>query len=140
MKPARRPTVIPWLDQPADVPPPAQNVVGNLQRWEDLDSWFTPNAKFFTVKHYNLPSIAATSWRLHVSGQVAHRQSVTLAELKSWPRQSVDFTLECSGNTGPPFFISGIGNARWTGTQLRPAAEASGTPWQGGGVLGRRLG
>jgi len=26
--------------------------------------------------------------------------------------------LECSGNTGAPFFIGGIGNARWTGTPL----------------------
>src|SRR5215208_4056316 len=42
--------VLTWLDQPAPVPPPAMDVVGNLLEWESLDSRITPNAKFFTVK------------------------------------------------------------------------------------------
>ena len=45
--------VIDWSDQPADVPPPAQSVVGNLLRWESVDSRLTPADNFFTVKHYN---------------------------------------------------------------------------------------
>ena len=47
--------VIPWLDQPPANPMP--QVVGNLLQWEQLDSWLTPNDKFFTVGHYNKPSI-----------------------------------------------------------------------------------
>jgi hypothetical protein len=39
--------VIPWADQPAPVPPPAQAVVKTLTPWESLDSWITPNDKFF---------------------------------------------------------------------------------------------
>jgi DMSO/TMAO reductase YedYZ molybdopterin-dependent catalytic subunit len=37
----------------------------------------------------------------------------------------VDFTLECSGNTGTglAFFIGGIGNARWAGARLAPLLE-----------------
>ena len=40
-------------------------------------------------------------------------------------RHEVEFTLECSGNTGVPnsFFIGGIGNARWGGTRLGPLLE-----------------
>jgi hypothetical protein len=53
--------VIPWLDQPEHVPPPAQGVVGNLLKWEDLNSFVTPADNFFTVKHYDLPTLAADS-------------------------------------------------------------------------------
>jgi DMSO/TMAO reductase YedYZ molybdopterin-dependent catalytic subunit len=112
--------VIPWLDQPADIPPPAQNVVGNLLKWEDLNSFVTPFDNFFTVKHYELPSVAADSYELSIEGLVDSPQSLTLDDLKSRSRRSVDFTLECSGNTGLPFFIGGIGNARWAGTPLAP--------------------
>jgi DMSO/TMAO reductase YedYZ molybdopterin-dependent catalytic subunit len=35
----------------------------------------------------------------------------------------VAFTLECSGNHGFPWFIGGIGTARWTGTPLAPILE-----------------
>jgi DMSO/TMAO reductase YedYZ molybdopterin-dependent catalytic subunit len=45
--------VLPWIDQPAPIPPPAQNVVGHPLVWESLDSRLTPNAEFFTVKHYS---------------------------------------------------------------------------------------
>jgi len=46
--------VIPWLDQPPANPMP--HVVSNLPPWEELDSWITPNAKFFRVAHYQGPS------------------------------------------------------------------------------------
>jgi DMSO/TMAO reductase YedYZ molybdopterin-dependent catalytic subunit len=49
---------------------------------------------------------------------VEHPQAISLADLQSRPRREVDFTLECSGNHGPPFFVSGIGNARWAGASL----------------------
>ena len=46
--------------------------------------------------------------------------SLSLADLKRRPRRAVDFTLECSGNSSAPFFIGGIGTARWAGAQLAP--------------------
>jgi DMSO/TMAO reductase YedYZ molybdopterin-dependent catalytic subunit len=47
--------VVPWLDQPPSNPKP--DVVANLRSWEELDSWLTPNDKFFSVGHYNKPVI-----------------------------------------------------------------------------------
>ena len=44
--------------------------------------------------------------------------TLTLDNIKQRPRQEVTFTIECSGNTGLPFFDGGIGNARWAGTPL----------------------
>ena len=62
-----------------------------------------------------------------LSGLVASPATLTLDQLKALPRKEVTFTIECSGNNGLPFFTSGIGNARWTGTPLadvlRKAAE-----------------
>ena len=112
--------VIPWDDQPDPIPPPAQDIVGQLLVWEELNSRVTPNEKFFTVKHYNLPELNATDWRLGIDGLVDRPGAFTLDDLKARPRRETEFTLECSGNTGLPFFIGGIGNARWAGAQLAP--------------------
>lgn len=42
--------VLPSIDQPAPIPPPAQNIVGHPLVWESLDSRITPNGEFFTVR------------------------------------------------------------------------------------------
>ncbi len=110
--------VIPWLDQPTDPPFEIHQL-----KWEDLDSWLTPNEDFFIVSHYNQPVLDEDAWRLGISGLVAHPRSLTLDYLKGRPRREVDFTLECSGNTGLPFFIGGVGNARWAGTPLAPLLD-----------------
>ena len=57
---------------------------------------------------------------------MARPRTLTLDDLKGRPRREVDFTLECSGNTGLPFFTGGIGNARWAGTPLAPILRQAG--------------
>jgi DMSO/TMAO reductase YedYZ molybdopterin-dependent catalytic subunit len=116
--------LIPWLDQPPANPMP--QVVGNLLQWEQLDSWLTPNNKFFTVGHYNKPSIDEKNWTLEVTGLIRRPVIITLAELKARPRQEVIFTLECSGNHGFPWFLGGIGTAKWAGTPLAPILQEAG--------------
>jgi DMSO/TMAO reductase YedYZ molybdopterin-dependent catalytic subunit len=110
--------VVPWLDQPPPIPPPATKSVKNLFRWEDLGSWITPNDKFFEVNHYNWPIIDENSWRLDVGGLVAKPLTFSLSDLKHLPRAEVTSTIECSGNHGFPFFTSAVGNAKWSGTSL----------------------
>lgn len=58
--------VISWLDQPPENPVP--QVVANQLKWEDLDSWVTPNEKFFSVAHYNRPTIDDKGWTLQIAG------------------------------------------------------------------------
>ena len=116
--------VIPWLDQPP--PNPIPDNVGNLLKWEELDSWRIPTEEFFFVNHFGQPGgLHEATWHVGISGLVARPQSLTLADIKARPRHEVDFTLECSGNngTGLDFFIGGIGNARWAGTRLAPLLE-----------------
>jgi DMSO/TMAO reductase YedYZ molybdopterin-dependent catalytic subunit len=110
--------LIKWLDQPPPIPTPATENVTTPLIWEELNARYTPSDQFFTVKHYNLPDLTAESFVLTVDGLVDHPLMISLADLQSRPRREVDFTLECSGNHGFPFFVSGIGNARWTGASL----------------------
>jgi DMSO/TMAO reductase YedYZ molybdopterin-dependent catalytic subunit len=125
--------VIPWLDQPA--PNPVPNVLQNLLVWEELDSWLTPADNFFVVSHYGNPALNAQDWRLGITGLVGRPRTLTLDEIKARPRREVDFTLECSGNTGLPFFIGGVGNARWAGTPLAPLLRQSCVREQGTEVV-----
>jgi DMSO/TMAO reductase YedYZ molybdopterin-dependent catalytic subunit len=113
--------VVPWLDPPPENPAP--EAVRNLLQWEELDSWVTPTDEFFAVNHYDWPVIDAAGWTLEIGGSVGRPLAFTLAELQARPRREVAFTLECSGNHGFPWFIGGIGTARWAGTPLAPILE-----------------
>ncbi|MFN7931692.1 MAG: molybdopterin-dependent oxidoreductase [Bryobacteraceae bacterium] len=116
-------TVIPWLDQPGPNPAPPQ-ILDKLLDWQGLNSWTTPANDFFKVTHYGVPGgLNESAWRLEIDGMVARPRTLTMADIKARPLQEVDFTLECSGNHGFPFFIGGIGNARWGGARLAPLLE-----------------
>ncbi len=121
--------VVPWLDQPEPNPEP-EAIVRQLD-WEQLDSWLTPPDQFFVIKHYNEPVLTERDWRMKISGLVARPATLTLAELTSRARREVTFTLECSGNSGLPFFTGGIGNATWAGTPLAPLLEEAGVLAEG---------
>lgn len=116
--------VIPWQDKLEKNPVP--DVIVKQLDWETLDSWITPNDQFFAIKHFNLPDLNKQDWRLEISGLVDTPMTLSLDELQARPRQEVTFTLECSGNTGLPFFNGGIGNAKWAGTPLAPLLQEAG--------------
>jgi DMSO/TMAO reductase YedYZ molybdopterin-dependent catalytic subunit len=118
--------LIPWLDQRAETPAPARERAGQQLVWEELDSWITPNDKFFTIKHFGQPDINMQAWRLDVAGLVKQPLSLTLDQLKARPRQEVAFTIECSGNHGFAWNGGLIGNATWAGTPLAPLLQEAG--------------
>jgi DMSO/TMAO reductase YedYZ molybdopterin-dependent catalytic subunit len=115
--------VVAWLDQPPSVPDAAKDVVQNLQKWEDLNAWVTPNERFFSVSHYGRPVIDEKTWSLEIGGSVARSLQLTLDDIKARPRREVVFTIECSGNHGFPWLTTAVGNARWVGTPLAPILE-----------------
>jgi DMSO/TMAO reductase YedYZ molybdopterin-dependent catalytic subunit len=117
--------VVPWLDQPPPSPLPPTAERQQLV-WEELDAWRTAPDDLFVVNHYNEPEIAGSDWRLRIAGLVARPQTLTLADLRDRPRREVDFTLECSGNTGFPFFTGAVGNARWAGASLASVLKRAG--------------
>jgi DMSO/TMAO reductase YedYZ molybdopterin-dependent catalytic subunit len=116
--------VLPWLDQPAENPVPER--VTNLLDWETLDSWITPPDQFFSVSHYGRPEIAIEDWQLEITGLVERPMTLTMADLQAWPRQELDFTIECSGNHGFAWNWGLLGNARWAGVALFPLLQEAG--------------
>ena len=86
--------------------------------WEELDTRWIPNDEFHVVNHYDQPVLSARDWRLAIDGLVRHPRRLSLADLKVRPRRDVEFTLECSGNTGFPFVSGFVGNAIWAGAEL----------------------
>ena len=123
--------LVPWLDQREETPAPARDIAGQQLVWEELDSWITPNDKFFTIKHYGQPTVDAQQWRLEVDGRIRTPLTFTLDQLKARPRQEVTFTVECSGNHGFPWNGGLVGNATWAGTPLAPMLEEAGILEQG---------
>ena len=122
-------TVVPWLDQLA--PNPVPDVIKNQLVWEDMESWITPNDKFFSIAHFDRPKIDASTWKLEVDGLVEKPMMLSLEDIKQRPRKEVTFTVECSGNTGLPFFGGGIGNATWAGTPLASVLQEAGVKSDG---------
>ena len=113
--------LIPFTDQP-----PESSSERVLLDWNKLDSFITPNDKFFNVSHYGTPEVDLATWKLEVSGLVENPLMLTIESIKARPRQEVTFTLECSGNHGFPTFTGGIGNAKWAGTSLAPILKEAG--------------
>ena len=101
-------------------------VVVNQLQWEAVDSWITPNEQFFGITHYEWPEIDVANWTLEITGMVQNPMTLTLDDIKAWPRQELPFTIECSGNHGFEWFTGGIGNAVWAGTALAPILDEAG--------------
>ena len=100
-----------------------------------LDSWITPNERFYVRSHFYTPTIDPATWSLVLDGEVEKPLTMTLAELRRAPSTTVIATLECAGN-GRAFFdppVAGVqwekgavGTARWTGVRLRDLLRTAG--------------
>ena len=116
--------VLPWLDQPVENP--TNGRVTNLLDWEGLNAWTTPPEQFFSVAHYGYPEVDVKDWQLEITGLVENPMTLTMADLQAWPRQELDFTMECSGNHGFGWNWGLVGNAKWTGIALQPLLREAG--------------
>jgi len=79
---------------------------------------YTPLPDFYRVDiDLTPPAVDAATWRLRISGMVAHPLSLTLEHLRSGYRARQEFiTLECISNpVGGPL----IGTTMWTGPSVR---------------------
>ncbi len=80
----------------------------------------TPNEDFYVTSKGGTPMIKADEWKLKFDGLVEHPFTLSYQDLLALPRIEKEWTLECISN---PIGGNMIGNARWTGTPLRPLME-----------------
>ena len=82
----------------------------------------TPVGLHYTLSHFDIPAVDASSYRLSVGGR-----ELGLAEIKALPQKTVRVTLECAGNgragfapryPSMPWMQGGVGTAEWTGVPL----------------------
>jgi sulfite oxidase len=100
-----------------------------------LTTYITPNDLFFVRHHWNAAAPDLRTWRLTVDGEVSQPLSLSIAELKRFPRTAAACVLQCAGN-GRAYFqpvvpgiqwgYGAVGNARWTGVRVRDLLEKAG--------------
>src|SRR5216110_2754246 len=92
-----------------------------------LESFVTPNERFYIRCHFPIPKINERDWRLRVGGKVARPFDVIIDDLRQMPTQTITATLECAGNRrvflapkvkGVQWELGAVGNAEWTGFVL----------------------
>jgi DMSO/TMAO reductase YedYZ molybdopterin-dependent catalytic subunit len=97
-----------------------------------LGAPLTPDRSFYIRAHFDVPSLDAKGWRLHVRGSGQGERSLALSDLTRLPTREVVVTLECAGNgrrwmePTPPGLAWGFGavaTARFTGVPLSVVLE-----------------
>src|SRR5436190_11687520 len=100
-----------------------------------LESFVTPNERFYIRCHFPIPKINERDWRLKVAGKVARSFEVTMDDLRKMSTQTITVTLECAGNSrvfvvpkvkGVQWELGAVGNAEWTGVRLRDVLQRAG--------------
>lgn len=103
--------------------------------FSELDSFVTPNDRFFIRNHFNAPMINSESWKLRIEGAVDTPLELTFEELKAMPSRKLPAMLECSGNgrvflqpkaKGLQWDLGGVSNAEWVGVPLAAVLERAG--------------
>jgi DMSO/TMAO reductase YedYZ molybdopterin-dependent catalytic subunit len=103
--------------------------------FSSLNSFVTPNDKFYVRSHFAVPAVNADSWRLKIEGTVKNPIEITYDELTRMPSETKPVTLECAGNgrvllvpkvDGAQWQFGAVGNAEWTGVPLSKVLKRAG--------------
>src|SRR6187551_1905598 len=87
----------------------------------------TPTGLHYLLIHFDIPVVDGSTWQLSVGGRVRRQLTLSLADIRARPRQTLAVTMECAGNgrarlsprpLSQPWLLEAIGTAEWTGTPL----------------------
>ena len=100
--------------------------------------WMTPTELFFVRNHGVVPEPDAATYRLVVRGGKGGPLSLSLGDLRRFPRQTVAATLQCAGNRRRemlalrdipgevPWDLEAISQGEWGGVSLYHVLELAG--------------
>jgi DMSO/TMAO reductase YedYZ molybdopterin-dependent catalytic subunit len=92
-----------------------------------LETFITPNDRFYIRSHFPVPKLDTSAWRLKVEGAVDSPFELTYDDLLKMTLRTLVATLECAGNSrvfltptaaGAQWELGAISNAAWTGIPL----------------------
>jgi DMSO/TMAO reductase YedYZ molybdopterin-dependent catalytic subunit len=95
--------------------------------FSSLDSYLTPNERFYIRSHFPIPKLDPGSYRLRIDGAVEKPFDISLDELRQLSPNTITATLECAGNSrvflvpqasGAQWELGAVSNAEWTGVPL----------------------
>lgn len=101
------------------------------------DSFYTPNEMFYVRNHLHTPDIKAEEYELEIAGIGGKDKTLTLEDIKKFPKHTIVATIQCGGNRraemkakkdlkGLPWTGGAIGNAKWSGARLYDVLKAAG--------------
>src|SRR6476660_850662 len=105
-----------------------------------------PTARFYVRKHFHIPNVAPSTWRLNVVGLVKRPLGRSLQDLVKMPSQAQFVTLECAGNgrsllsprvNGEQWNLGAVSTAEWTGVPLAEVLNRAGVKEGARGVVFR---
>ena len=133
--------LLPRLLRGADKPDPPPMIVRS-SRPEDIEMpldgfgmWLTPVERFFVRCHTLIPMVNPQEWSLKLDGVVDHPVTLTMEDIKKFPRIRMAGVLECAGSgrhfyqpsvPGMQWTYGGVGNAIWGGVRLRDVLKKAG--------------
>jgi DMSO/TMAO reductase YedYZ molybdopterin-dependent catalytic subunit len=91
--------------------------------FSSLDTFLTPNDKFYIRNHFATPRLSQKGWKLAVTGRVSSALNISYAELSRYPTRNLTVTIECAGN-GVGY--GGVSTATWTGVSLADVLKKAG--------------
>ena len=100
-----------------------------------LKDFLTPTALHYIRNHYPVPKLDPATYTLHVSGAVAKKLRLTLADLKKFKPHTLPVTMECAGNgrsflpvkvKGVQWAQGAVSTAEWTGARLSDVLQTAG--------------
>lgn len=103
-----------------------------------VESWITPNDRFYVRSHAAVPEVDVNTFRLSVEGLVHHPLQLSIRQLEDqFAMHSAVATMTCAGNRrsehslvkrveGVPWQGGAIGNAKWAGAALSDLLQKAG--------------
>ncbi|XP_044764248.1 sulfite oxidase-like [Coccinella septempunctata] len=128
-EPSRHPILKPASKKPFNAEAP-ENIL--------VQSFLTPNEIFYVRNHLPVPDIDPKDYTLEIEIEgKSGNLTLSLEELKQFPKHSVTATVMCAGNRrsemhkvkpvkGLNWGAAALGNATWTGASLREVLEKAG--------------
>jgi DMSO/TMAO reductase YedYZ molybdopterin-dependent catalytic subunit len=95
----------------------------------------TPTAAHYRRNHFPYPRIDPATWRLPVTGAVAHPLDLTLDDLRALPPHEATVLLECAGHrrtefspaiAGVQWSLGALSQAHWSGPRLADVLDRAG--------------